>query len=121
MLRKTVLSAILVFILLQMVLSGCTSLGVQPRNKAEVISKSGSEVTLLYDGSKVAGTVFCPGETAQVYRQESRERLRYIEVGKVKITRALDAHHLQAEIVEGEVIPGYFAGKGEDRCLVTAP
>ena len=81
---------------------------------------SGSTVTLIYEGPKEAGTVFCPGEMVQVYRQESRERLRYLKVGEVRVTR-VDGKNLQAEIVEGEVRPGYFAGKGDRRCQVTAP
>ena len=103
------------------VISGCSTLGFQPRNKAEVVSTTGANVTIFYGASKEARAVFCPGETVQVYRQESRERLRYIEQGKVKITRILDENYLEGVVVEGSIKPGYFAGKAGLSCLVTSP
>ena len=107
--------------LISLVISGCSYLGVQPLNKAEVVSSNGAKVTLFYGGSKEARAVFCPGETVQVYRQESRERLRYIGQGKVKITRILDENYLEGVVVEGSIKPGYFARKSDLSCLVSSP
>jgi hypothetical protein len=119
--RLSVQSARLLALLVLLVMSGCSTLGVQPQNKAEVMMKNGDVVTLFYSGSKEASALFCLGETVTVYREESRERLRYIEQGKVQISRIIDANHLAAKVVEGKVDPGDLAMKGNVGCLVTPP
>jgi len=118
---SSALSVDLLAILMLIMFSGCATLGVQPQNKAEVVIKSGDVIQLCYGGSKEASAVFCPGETVKVYRQESRQRLRYIEQGMVLITRVIDENYVEGKVVEGNVKPGYVARKGYIGCLVTPP
>ena len=115
------LLTVISLLMMLLVISGCSTLGEQPRNKAEVISTTGATVALFYGGSKEASSVFCVGETVPVYRQESRTRLRYVEVGKIRIMRVVNENYLEGEVVEGSVKPGYFARKGNLSCLVTQP
>ena len=119
--RLSALSAVFFAILMLLIISACATLGVQPENKAEVVIKIGDVVQLFYGGSKEASAVFCPGETVKVYRQEPRKRLRYIEQGKVEITRVIDENYVEGKVVEGNVKPGYVARKGNIGCLVTSP
>ena len=114
-------SASLLVLLMLLVIPACSTFGVQPENEAEVVKKIGSVVILFYGGSKETSALFCPGETVLVYREESRKRPRYIEQGKVEITRVIDANCLEAKVVEGKVNPGNLAMKGNISCLVTPP
>jgi hypothetical protein len=117
--RLLTISAAVLAITMLLAVSGCSTLGTQPQNKAEIVMQTGDEVTMFYGGSKEAQAVFCPGETVEVYRAESRQRLRYIKEGKVEITRVIDENYVEGKVVEGNVKPGYVARKGNVGCLVT--
>lgn len=112
------LLSILVVVMLPMQFSGCSTLGAQPQIKAEVVMKAGNTLRLFHGGTQVAKALFCPGETVTVYRAFPRERLRYIETGKVKITRYLDIHYVEAVVLTGEVKEGDLAMKSNAACLV---
>ena len=109
---------LLVVVMLPMEFCGCSALGTQPQIKAEVEMKAGNTVRLFHGGTQVAKALFCPGETVTVYRALPRERLRYVETGKVKITRYLDIHYVEAVVVAGEVKEGDLAMKSNAACLV---
>lgn len=115
--RRTFLAVLL----LVTTISGCSTLARQPENKADVVMVTGDIVHLFYGGSKEASAVFCPNETVQVYRQEPRKRLRYVEQGKVQITRIIDENYVEGKVIEGNVKPGYVARKGNVSCLVAPP
>ncbi|WP_298439624.1 hypothetical protein [Geobacter sp.] len=83
---------------------GCATLGVQPRNRAEVVVKTGDTVRLLHMGSREAQADFCLGEIVPVYRWYAGGRyVKYRETGKVKITRYEGEHYLEALLLEGDV------------------
>lgn len=102
-------------------LTGCGNLGIQPQIKAEVMMTSGDKVRLYYEGTQEAKDMFCGGETVTVYRAYPGERLRYVEVGKVKIVRSIDRRHLEAIVVEGKVKEGDLARKAIAACKVMPP
>ncbi len=101
--------------------SGCSTLGTQPRIRADVVMKQGEELWLFYGGTEEAKAVFCPGETVTVYRAYPQKRLRYLEVGTVKILRVIDRQYLAAEVLSGSVKDGDIAMKANASCLVRPP
>ena len=112
------LLSLLVVVMFPVEFCGCSALGTQPQIRAEVVMKAGNTVRLFHGGTQVAKALFCPGETVTVYRALPRERLRYIETGKVKITRYLDIHYVEAVVLAGEVKEGDLAMKSNAACLV---
>lgn len=104
-----------------LLLSGCGKLGVQPGIRAEVTMSAGDKVHLYYGGPQQAKDMFCIGETVSVYRAYPQERLRYEEVGKVRILKAIDKNHLEGVVVEGKVKPGDLARKSIAACRVLPP
>jgi hypothetical protein len=113
-----VLLMMTLFLALLLLFSGCSTFGVQPQIKAEVVMKTGNVLLLFHGGTQTAKSLFCPGETVAVYRACPQERLRYVEVGKVKITRYLDDLHVEAVVVSGEVMEGDLAMKAKAACIV---
>ncbi len=101
--------------------SGCGELGVQPGIRAEVMMTAGDKVRLYYEGPQEAREMFCIGETVSVYRAYPQQRLRYVEVGKVRILKAMDKNHLEGEVVEGKVKEGDLARKSIAACRVLSP
>lgn len=96
---------------------GCATLGVQPRNKAEVVAKTGNTVRLLHKGKREAQADFCLDEIVPIYRWHAGgPRVRYRETGKVKITRYEGDHYLEATLMEGDVKEGDIARKAGE-CL----
>ncbi len=106
---------------MSLILPGCENLGIQPQIKAEVMMTSGYKVRLYYEGTQEAREMFCSGETVSVYRVYPGERLRYVEVGKVKIVRAIDKNHLEGTVVEGKIKEGDLARKAIAACRVLPP
>jgi hypothetical protein len=106
---------------LSIILSGCGGLGLQPNIKAEVMMTGGDKVRLYYDGPQEAKEMFCSGETVSVYRVYPGERLRYVEVGKVRIVGPIDKNHLEGVVVEGKVKEGDLARKSIAACRVLPP
>ena len=106
---------------LSLVVPGCGTIGIQPNIKAEVMMTSGDKVHLFYDGPQDAKDMFCIGETVSVYRSYSQKRLRYIEVGKVKVVRPIDKKYLEGIVVEGKVKEGDLARKSIAACKVLPP
>lgn len=102
-------------------LPGCETMGVQPQIKAEVMMTRGDAVRLLYEGTQDAGEMFCKGETVSVYRAYPGQRLRYVEVGKVRIVRPVDKKYLEGLVVEGKVKEGDLARKAIAACRVLPP
>ncbi len=101
--------------------SGCGEIGLQPNIKAEVMMTGGDKVRLYYEGPQEAKDMFCLGETVSIFRMYPRERLRYVEVGKVRITGSIDRKHLEGIVVEGKVKEGDLARKSIAACKVLPP
>ncbi len=106
---------------MSLILSGCGEIGLQPNIKAEVMMTGGEKVRLYYDGPQDAKEMFCVGETVSVFRAYPQERLRYVEVGKVKITGSIDRKHLEGVVVDGKVKEGDLARKSIAACKVLPP
>jgi hypothetical protein len=85
---------------------------------AEVVQKTGETVRLHLGGHEKASILFCVGETVPVYRAYPQERLRYLEVGKVKISRFLEGNYLEGTVAEGEIKEGDLARKPGAECLI---
>jgi hypothetical protein len=118
MINCRALLSLLVVVLLAVAFAGCSTLGSQPQIQAEVVMKPGSTLHLFHGGTQVAKALFCPGETVLVYRALPGERLRYFEVGKVRITRYLDIYFAEAVVLSGEMNMGDMAMKSNAACLV---
>jgi hypothetical protein len=108
-------------LVLSLVAPGCGTIGIQPQIKAEVMMTSGDKVHLFYGGPQDAKDMFCIGETVSVYRAYPQKRLRYIEVGKVRIERPIDKKYLEGIVVEGKVKEGDLARKSIAACKVLPP
>ncbi len=119
-LRTALLAAGVAFAVYQL-LPGCASLGTQPRISAQVVQKTGETVRLHLGGHEKANILFCIGETVPVFRAYPQERLRYLEVGKVRITRFLADNYLDGIVTEGEIQEGDLARKPGAECLVLPP
>jgi hypothetical protein len=105
-------------VLFAFTLSGCTNVGLQQHFKAEVMMSGGERVRLFYGGTQEAKNIFCIGETVPVYRADPRDPQHPVEVGHVRILRALDEHHLEGEVADGNVREGDLARKAIAACLV---
>jgi hypothetical protein len=99
-------------------LSGCTNFGLQPQFKAEVMMSGGERVRLFYGGTQEAKNIFCVGETVTVYRATPPDSQHSMEVGHVRILRALDDQYLEGEVVDGRVREGDLARKAIAACMV---
>ncbi|HET6420094.1 MAG TPA: hypothetical protein VFG19_08050 [Geobacteraceae bacterium] len=106
---------------LSLVMPGCGRLGVQPGIRAEIMMTGGDKVRLYYGGPQDAKEMFCIGETVSVFRAYPQDRLRYIEVGKVRITGSIDRSHMEGVVVEGKVKEGDLARKSIAACKVLPP
>jgi hypothetical protein len=114
---KVLLMTVL-FISFPYLFSGCSIFGAQPQVKAEVVMKRGNVLSLFHGGTQTAKALFCPGETVTVYRPYPQERLRYVEVGKVRIVRYLNDVYVEAVVMSGEVREGDLAMKAKAACMV---
>ena len=103
---------------ISILLSGCGTVGVQSQIKAEVVMTSGDTVQLFYDGNQEAKNMFCLGETVSVYAASTQQQPKSIEVGKVRIVRAIDQHHLEGIVVEGKLKEGDIARKAIAACKI---
>ncbi len=120
MVIKTVFP-VLTILALSIMPAGCGHLGVQPGIRAEVMMSGGDKVRLYYEGPQDAKEMFCIGETVVVYRAYPQERLRYVEVGKVNIVKAIDKHNLEGVVVNGKLKEGDLARKSIAACKVLPP
>ncbi len=113
-----ILLSVMMVAVASLVFTGCSALGTQPQIKAEVVMKTGEQLRLFYGGTKEAKETFCPGEEVTVYRAYPQRRLRYVQMGKVKIVRVLDEHYLEGVVTSGPVKDGDIAMKASASCLV---
>jgi len=112
------MAAFAVAVLFAFTLSGCTNVGLQQQFKAEVMMSGGERVRLFYGGTQEAKNIFCIGETVPVYRADPQDPQHPVEVGHVKILRALDDQHLEGEVADGNVREGDLARKSIAACMV---
>jgi hypothetical protein len=103
--------------------------GCQPASvKSEVMAPAGKTMTvgdkvrLFHSGNEDIQQFFCVGDIVPV----SREVIVYgeanrTEVGKIKVLSYEGPQAILAEVVEGTVMAGNIAEKGESACMVYLP
>ena len=118
--------SILVFTLLltAFLISSCASVQPNDRIRAKVTdgnrAKTGDTIHLFYGMSKAAKEEFCQGAVVPVYRMGKGYYLIKDEVGKIKVTKDLGEHYIEAVVTEGELLPGDIAMQPNSECLITA-
>jgi hypothetical protein len=107
---------------LAVVMCACATVQPDDRVRAEVtdamFAKTGDTVHLFYGMSKKAKEEFCLGATVPVYRFGKGYYVSKSEVGKIKVTKDLGEHYIQAVVVEGEVRSGDIAMQPNSECLI---
>lgn len=83
---------------------------------AKGIREKGAIVCLFQSGTVEIRKEIHPGDVLSVYREDRGHRLK--EVGKVKILAYAGEDYLKGEVVEGELMPGDVAKKGDVASLV---
>ncbi len=84
--------------------------------------KRGRLTVLLHlGGHEKASILFCIGETVPGYRAYAQERLRYLKVDKVTITRFLADNYPAGTVAEAEIKEGDLARTPGAECLVLPP
>ena len=81
----------------------------------------GTTVYLFYGKSKQAKEEFCAGKIAPVYRLEGdweATPVTKVQVGKVKVTKVLGDHYLEAVVLEGSMRAGDIATLDNSECLI---
>jgi hypothetical protein len=109
-------------------MAACAS--VQPSEAVKVeVSKPeaayaggpGTNIYLFYGKSKEAREEFCAGTIAPVYRLEgdwAATPVNKVQVGKVKVSKVLGEHYLEAVVVEGTMRAGDVAMLDNSECLI---
>ena len=104
-------------------MSACAS--VKPEVRAVVRdagAKTGDTVHLYYAKSKTALQEFCPDAVVPVYRMGTvGYYLSKTEVGKLKVTKELGEHYIEAVVVEGNLRAGDIAMQPNSECLLQMP
>lgn len=81
----------------------------------------GTTVRLFYGKSIKAKEEFCAGAIVPVYRLEGDFGTTYanrVEVGKVKVTKDLGEHYIEAVVLEGSLMSGDIAMLEYSECLI---
>ena len=92
---------------------------------AVVAAETGATVHLYYGMDKTAKEEFCVGAEVPVYRLGGggigQSYTGKTEVGKVKVTKDLGDHYVEAEVVEGSLRAGDIAMLAHSECLLNIP
>jgi hypothetical protein len=95
---------------------------VEVREREAVVAAGpGTTVHLFYGKSKKAKEEFCVGAIVPVYRLEGDYGTTYankVEVGKLKVTKDLGEHYIEAVVLEGSLRAGDIATLDNSECLV---
>lgn len=100
---------------------------VQPTDRIRAVvrdgafAKAGDTVHLFYGMSIKAKEEFCLHSIVPVYRMGEGYVVSKTEVGKIKVTKDLGDHYIEAVVVEGTVRPGDIAMQSNSECLITLP
>ncbi len=86
----------------------------------DAVMKPGTKVYLFHSGTEEVKKTIKTNEVLGVYREYPADFSPGIkETGKVKILSALGEYYFAAEVIEGEIQPGYLAKKGTVACFIT--
>jgi len=112
-------------LLLAMLLTSCATIQPDDRIRAKVtegsLARKGETIHLFYGMSKKAKEEFCQNAVVPVYRMGEGYFIIKTEVAKIKVTKDLGDHYIEAVVVEGEVKPGDIAMQPNSECLITVP
>lgn len=84
-------------------------------------AKTGDTVHLYYAKSKTTLQEFCPDAVVPVYRMGEGYYLIKTEVGKIKVTKELGDHFIEAVVTEGTLRAGDIAMQPNSECLLQIP
>lgn len=108
--------------------AACATIEPSDNIRAQVrdvgFAKAGDTVHLFYGMSKTAKEEFCAGAEVPVYRLGDGKGTIYsgkTEVGKIKVTKDLGEHYIEAVVTEGELRTGDIAMQSHSECLIKLP
>lgn len=123
--RMKQLVLVIAMLSLPFLMSACAGVQSDYRIRAKVVdggfAKSGDSVHLFYGMSKQAKEEFCINSVVPVYRMGKGYYLIKSEVGKIKVTKDLGDHYIEAVVIEGEIRTGDIAMQPNSECLITLP
>lgn len=125
MLRIKQLVLVLMMLSIPVIISACATVRPDDQVRAVVrdgrFAKPGDTVHLFYGMSKEAKEEFCLDAVVPVYRMGKGYYRSKTEVGKIKVTKDLGEHYIEAVVTEGELRPGDIAMHAHSECLITIP
>lgn len=123
--RMKQLIMVIAILALPVLMSACATIQREDRIRAKVtdatFAKPGDTVHLFYGMSKQAKEEFCLDAVVPVYRMGKGYYMIKSEVGKIKVTKELGDHYIEAVVTEGEIRPGDIAMQPNSECLITQP
>jgi len=89
--------------------------------KNEAVMTVGKKVYLFHSGTEDVKKTINVNDILVVYREYPPDfSFETRETGKVKILASLGEYYFEAEVIEGEMQPGYLARKGTVACFITS-
>ena len=100
--------------------SACATTKPQAQVETAGVARTGDTIQLFYGASQQNRGEFCLDAVVLVYHPDD---LYYgyehkSEVGKIKITKVVGEHYLEAVVVDGTVRDGDFALQTSTACLI---
>lgn len=114
-----ILAAVIGFPMLSEAVSFSPVPAEQEAKAAKGIIEKGDLVCLFESGTADVKKAISIGDVLVVYREGAKHELK--EVGKIKVLTYAGADYLKGEVVEGEIMAGDIAKKGEVASLVISP
>jgi hypothetical protein len=115
----------IVIISLPGLVPACATVQPDDRIRAEVrdgsFAKPGDTVHLFYGMSKQVREEFSQNAVVPVYRMDKGYYLNKSEVGKIKVTKELGDHYIEAVVAEGEIRPSDIAMQANSECFIILP
>lgn len=118
-----------VIFLLAGFVSGCATIQPSDTVRAQVrdgaVAGKGDTVHLFYGMSKTAKEQFCIDAEVPVYRLSGSATGPIYgsktEVGRIKVTKDLGEHYIEAVVLEGTIRDGDIAMLSHSECLINVP
>ena len=123
--RVKQLVMVIALLALPSLMLACASVHPEDRVRAvvrdAVFAKAGDTVHLFYGMSKTAKEEFCLDAVVPVYRMGKGYYASKTEVGKIKVTKDLGEHYIEAVVVEGTLRTNDIAMQSHSECLIRLP
>ncbi len=89
--------------------------------KNETVMKIGTKLYLLHSGTEDVKKAINVNDILIVFQEYPPDfSMENRETGKVKIISSLGGYYFEAEVIAGEMQPGYLAKKGTVACFITS-